>query len=186
MSHTVQEFTEAMDIEQTKLVLGFKSQTKITNNLFAAASVMGTLYGGSAYSKLFTNVREKMGLCYYAASAMDKRKNILIADCGIEKSDILKAKNAIIKELDDIKNNLFTNDELENAKKTLVTSCNSVVDTPNGLESWYLTGFITGREVSPKEEAELIKNVTREDVVKIANYFTLDTVYVLTGGGEDE
>lgn len=186
LSQITQEFVETMDVEQSKLVLGFKSTSPITPQLYPAASVMTTLYGGSAYSKLFMNVREKMSLCYYASSSLDKRKNILIADSAVEHAHIEKAKNAIIEQLDDIKNNVFTNDELENAKKTLITACNSVIDSPGGLESWYLTGFVTNRNLSPKEEAQNIKNVTRQDVVKVANLFKLDTVYVLTGGGEDE
>lgn len=182
----IQNFNETKAVEQTKLVVLYNLTKPINEDSFPALSVMSTLYGGSAYSKLFMNVREKMGLCYYASAGCDKRKGVIIADCGVEKENLEKAKDEIINQFKDIQNGVFSDEELENAKKTLVNSCKSVGDSPNSVESWYLTGFLTGRNVTPEQESENIMNVSRENVVEMANLFNLRATYTLSGGADDE
>lgn len=177
---------EKMDVTQTKLVIVLKSKTDVSNEDSTALSVMNTLYGGGAYSKLFTNVREKMSLCYYCASISDRLKGIIVADCGTQHTDLEKAKNAIIKEFENIKNGIFTDEELSNTKKSLVTSCKAVTDSVNGVMSWHLSNKMTGKNTTPQEEIAAIENVTREDVVKMSNNFEVNVIYSLTGGGEDD
>ena len=60
----VREKTERQDIAQSKLVLGFKSETDLTEPEMV---VFNKILGGSPSSKLFRNVREKLSLCYYCA-----------------------------------------------------------------------------------------------------------------------
>ena len=177
---------EKMDVTQTKLVIVLKSKSKISNEESTALSVMNTLYGGGAYSKLFTNVREKMSLCYYCASISDRLKGIIVADCGTQHTDLEKAKNAIIKEFENIKNGIFTDEELSNTKKSLITSCKAVTDSVNGVMSWHLSNKLTGRNRTPQEEIVSIENITREEVVKMANNFEVSVIYSLIGSGEDD
>ncbi len=183
---TFNETTEQMNVTQTKLVLMFKSNCEIPENLATALSVMNTLYGGGAYSKLFTNVREKMSLCYYCSSISDRLKGIIVADCGTQNTDAERAKKAMLHEFEDIQNGNFTDEEFLNTKKALITSCKAVTDSVSGVLSWYLTSKITGRNKSPEQEIEELNNVTREDVIKVAKLFSLNLSYILTGGGEDE
>ncbi len=182
----IKTVTEKMDVTQTKLVLVFKSKTEIPEPLSTALSVMNTLYGGGAYSKLFTNVREKMSLCYYCSSISDRLKGIVVADSGTNPTDFANAKDAMIKEFNDIKNGIFTDEELSNTKKSLITSCKAVTDSVGGLESWYFSQQITGRNKTPEDEIKTLESITREDVIEIANFFDLSLIYSLTGGGEDD
>ncbi len=178
--------SDKMDVTQSKLVLAFKSETPVSKELSTTLNVMNTLYGGGAYSKLFTNVREKMSLCYYCSSACDLLKSVLIADCGTEHTDVKRAEKAMVCEFENIQKGIFTDEELLNTKKSLITSCQSVTDSVSAISSWYFSQKITGKNRTPNEEIERIKNVTREDVIKLANLFKLNLTYILTGGGEDE
>ncbi len=177
---------DKMDVTQTKLVLVFKTKTPILKEDSIALSVMNTLYGGGAYSKLFMNVREKMSLCYYCSSISDRKKGILIAECGTQNEDKEKAQNAILKEFENIKNGVFTSEELNNTKKALITSCKAVTDSVGGIISWNFSNKMSGNDKTLHERIESIKNITRDDITKIAKRFELSLVYSLSGGGESD
>ena len=49
---------------------------------------------------------------------------------------------------------------------------------------WYFAQKYDGESYSPEEEIERISAVTREDIIAAAKSMKLDTVYVLTGKGE--
>ena len=54
------------------------------------------------------NVREKMSLCYYCRSIVNQRNGIMIVASGIEFSNKEIAENAIIEQLNAIKNGDIT------------------------------------------------------------------------------
>ena len=76
--------------------------------------MLSALYGGTAFSKLFMNVREKMSLCYYADSHFERGSGILIVDCGIEFENREKAQSEIIRQLELVAKGEFTEEEFEN------------------------------------------------------------------------
>lgn len=177
---------DKMDVTQTKLVLVFKTKTPISKENATALSVMNTLYGGGAYSKLFTNVREKMSLCYYCSSITERKKGILIAECGTQNEDTQKAQNAILQEFENIKSGIFTDEELNNTKKSLITSCKAVTDSVGGIISWNFSNKMSGNDKTLRERIDAIKNITRDDITKVAKLFDLSLVYSLSGGGEND
>ena len=180
------EETESMDVVQGKLVMAFRlgapTETKERN----AARVFSALYGGTPFSKLFMNVREKLSLCYYASSTVDKKKGIMLVNSGIEFDKFDEAKAEIVHQLDEVRSGNITDDELNFAKKSLVSDCASMLDAPPELENYYLSQIISGMDISPEQMAELIGFVTREDVVRIANSVECDLIYFLKGGSSDE
>ena len=65
-------------------------------------------------------------------------------------------------------------------------------DFPGSLASWYFSGYCSGEIISLEEGMEKIMNVTREQIIEVANTLVLDTVYTLKadrtnmeGGQED-
>ena len=60
---------EKMDVKQGKLVMGFSSEMYGDDDISLPLMVMCDIFGGAPYSRLFTNVREKMSLCYYCAAS---------------------------------------------------------------------------------------------------------------------
>lgn len=176
--------TERMkNVLQSKMVMVFKSE----NTDFFAMYVLNAIFGGSTTSKLFSNVREKMSLCYYCASRYNQGKGSLIVDSGIEEQNIEKAETEILRQFENIKNGDFTDDEINSAVLFLVNAYNSITDSAGSLIAWYLKQITDGGEIlSPAETAERIKAVTRERIIEAAKSFTLDTVYVLTAEKEEE
>ena len=177
----VQKVTERYQVAQSKMVLGFRLKEKAEEKQLDALRLMVSLYGGTPISKLFVHVREEMSLCYYCAARFDRIKNIMLVDCGVEKENIEKAEKEILHQLDAIRQNDFTDEELENTRLSLRNNFRTVGDSPSSMEGWYLGQRCSGTARAPEEEAARLDQVTREEVVQAAQNVELQLVYVLTG-----
>lgn len=169
--------TEPHDVAQSKMVMAFKTDF---GNL-AAMQVMNAVYGATPNSKLFMNVREKLSLCYYCSLVYNTAKGVVYVDSGTEHSNTGKAEEEILNQLEAMKKGDFTDEELENARRSILNGLRGVNDGHSSLASWYFERIYHNDFYTPEEYMERIKKVTREDVIAAANTLKLDTVYVLTG-----
>lgn len=165
-----------MAVTQSKLVLGFR----VTDPDLAAVRMMVSVLGGSPSSLLFMNVREKLSLCYYCAASYDRHKGILLIDSGVEKDNISLARTEILKQLETIHEDAFTDEEMESARLSLMDAFRTVSDDAASLEAFYLGQIYSGRTYTPEEEAGLLTQVSRKEIVRAAQSAALDTVYLLT------
>ena len=174
---------ESMDVSQGKLALGFRTGgVTMDSPDYPALLVCNALYGGSANSRLFLNVREKMSLCYYASSLIDKLKGLLVVSSGVEFGDFDRAQEAILAQLDELRAGRFTGEERNAAIRTVVNGLRGRLDSQGQMEDDCVTKLICG--VRPDDGAELIRaveRVTAEDITQAAQRIRLDTVYRLTG-----
>lgn len=178
-------FTEKLDVEQSKLVMFFKTPLRKKYPLM----VMQYLYGGTESSKLFLNVREKMSLCYYCYSRLGYAKGFVTTECGVDADNLEKAEKECINQLSEIANGNFTDEEVANIKLDIKNSMLMSRDTVTGLTSLCLSGIIYPENAIPVEEmTEKVNAVTREEIIEAAKSLTLDTVFTLTceGGADDE
>lgn len=175
----VETVTEEMQLSQSKLVMAMKVDTNAKEILLY--KLFSAVFGGTASSKLFVNVREKMSLCYYCSSRMDSSTNMLIVESGVETENIEKTRDAIIEQLEDIKNGNVTDDELMAAKLALRNSYSSISDSLHATESWYLSQTFFGELKNPEEMANKVMTYSKEDIVGAAKKVNLDTVFILRG-----
>ena len=186
---SVKEKTDRLDVVQSKLILGFRAgcaEKENTDEEIAAAKLMSAVLGGTAHSKLFNNVREKLSLCYYCVSRYNPDKGLLIIESGVENENIEKAKEAVLAEIEDMKNGIITDEEIMSAKLSISNAYLTSVDSSAGTQGWYVGQLLRNHDRTPKEEAAMITAVTREQIVKAARGLTLDTIYVLTGSESKE
>lgn len=179
-------FEERMDVTQGKLVLGFRLGECMEEPDRAAIHVFNALYGSGATSRLFLNVREKLSLCYYASSAVILRKGLMIVSSGISFENIESAKAEILAQLEAVKNGDMTDEELLWAKRAVASDLRATMDSQGDLEGYWLSQALDGLEYGPTELAELVEDVTKEDVVAIARSVELDLVYFLRGEDGEE
>lgn len=182
----VKEQTDCLDVAQSKLVIGFRTDCADPSDKVSEMKLACAILGGTAHSKLFNNVREKLSLCYYCQSAYIPNKGFMYIESGVQKENIEKAKEAILNEIEEMKKGNITDEEMISTKLSLSNRYLSSVDSSAGTQAWYIAQMLKGRHVSPQEEAELINAVTKEQVIEAMNRITLDTVYVLTGGDSKE
>ncbi len=180
------EIVEKMNITQSKVAMGFSCAIPINDEKSIALRLMSAIYGGDTSSKLFTVVREKMGLCYYCASTLDRSKGIMIAYSGVQENNREKAIRAMLDQLEEVRNGNFTQEQIEQAKASIITGLESVSDSLYGMESWYLGQILCEIERTPDTEIKAIKKLTAEDVVEAARAMKLSLIYSIAEGGTEE
>jgi len=179
----VREATDRMDVTQGKLALGFRTGG-ITQNSpdYPALLVCNALYGGSANSKLFLNVRERLSLCYFASSMLDKLKGLMVVSSGVEFEKFAVAKDEILAQLEAVRRGDFTEEELTAAVRTVSGSLRAALDSQGRLEDYWTTQVLSGGALAgPDALIAPVEAVTKADVARVAGGIGLDTIYYLTG-----
>ena len=179
------ETVETLDVSQGKLVIGFRLGECMENADKAPMRVFNAVYGSGVTSKLFTNVRERLSLCYYASSILETHKGLMFVSSGIDEKDFAAARDEILAQLDAVRRGEISDYELSAAKSCFASDMRAVSDSQSELESYYLANAVDGAEVSPAELAALSESVTKEQVAQIARGIECDEIYFLRGSGED-
>lgn len=169
---------DSMDITQGKLVLGLQINDNNKDSRFAA-SVYNAVLGGGANSKLFQNVREKNSLAYTASSSYIRTKNIILIHCGIDIDKYKKALETIKEQLEDMKKGNFTDEDVEDSKKLIVSSIKSISAEQDTEITYDYGQELSGEHITIKEYEEKIQNTTREQIIEIANKININTIYFL-------
>jgi len=173
---------EAMDVTQGKLALGFRTGgVNCWEEEFPALVLCNAVFGGTAMSKLFMNVREKLSLCYYASSALEKLKGLVLVSSGIEFDKYETARGEILAQLEAVRRGEIEDWELEGTRRILVGSYMSTLDEQSRQEEFWLGQAVAGLEETPEEVAARFESVTREQVAQAARALELDTIYFLKG-----
>ena len=181
----VSRIDESLDIEQSKLVMFFKTPLRDKYKLL----VMQMLYGGTETSKLFLNVRENMSLCYFCFSRLGFAKGFVSTECGVDRKNLEQTEKECLNQLSDIVKGDFTDDDIMHTKLDITNNLLTVRDTVGGIASHTLLCILFPENAFSIEEAvEEVNSVTREDIIEAAGSLTLDTVFVLSskGGAENE
>ncbi len=169
---------EAMEVSQGKLVLGLNVNIDNDEEKYIAL-MYNNIFGGSANSKLFQNVREKAHLAYVASSNYYRYKNIIIVNSGIEISNYEKALKLIKEQIEEMKNGNFTEEEIENSKKGIIAAIKTISDEQDTGITYYFGQELSKANVSEEEYIKKIENITKEDIVNLANKVKVNTIYFL-------
>ena len=172
------EIQDKMDIGQGKLVIGLDVEINKDDSKFPV-SMYNVILGESATSKLFQNVREKASLAYTARSNYVRQKNNIYIRCGIEIENYEKALKIIREQLEDMKNGKFTHEDLQNAKKYMVSGVQSVQDEQDSEITYYIGQELSGKLTTFEEYIEKVNQVTLEDVQNVASKININTIYFL-------
>ena len=175
--------TEKLDVNQGKIVIGcdilFDEKDLEDKNLRYQAMLYNALLGGSANSKLFQNVREKASLAYTASSNYVRYKSNIYINAGIEIQNFEKALEIIKKQIEDLKNGDFTDEQIENEKKGIISQISLIDDEQDTQIVYFLGQELTNSNVQIEEYKQSISQVTREQIQNIASKININTIYFL-------
>ena len=143
-------------------------------------NIYNLILGATADSKFFKNIREKYSMCYYVSSVGNKLDNLFIITSGIAKENFEKMTTLINKEMNDMIEGNFSNEDIENAQKYYLSILEEVEDKPSQIISSYYAIDLMG--IDPIEtRKEKIMEVTKEDIMKLASKVSIDTIFLLGG-----
>ncbi|AMV65615.1 Zinc protease [Pediococcus damnosus] len=172
--------TENQDVVQAKLDLAYQFPTDFRNDNYYAGIVFNALFGGSPLSKLFINVRERASLAYYANSSVDIFNGLMVVQAGINSQDKEQVLTIIAKQLTDMQAGDFTDEQLVQIKKGLISNYVSSLDLERVYASRELTNDLVGSQISAEEWIDQIQKVSRESIMKVAKQVELQAVYFLS------
>lgn len=177
-SEKVNDVQESMDVTQGKLIIGMDLDID-DDNLRFDVMIYNSIFGGSANSKLFQNVREKASLAYTASSSYYRLKNNIFINCGIEIKNYEKALEIIKQQIEDMKKGDFTDEEVENAKKGIIASIKTIDDEQDTEITYFFSQELSKSKCNIEQYMQRISEVTKDKVVDVANKVSINTVYFL-------
>ena len=169
---------ESMDVTQGKLVIGMDVKNN-TEDISYITMVYNTILGVGANSKLFQNVREKASLAYTCGSNYIKRKQNIMIRAGIEIQNYEKAMKIINEQLEDMKQGKFNDEDIQSAKNIIYATIDNIEEEQDTEISYYYGQELVGKHTTVEEYKQKIQNVTKEQIVEVANQIKLNTIYFL-------
>ncbi len=158
------------ETEQAQLAIGFQGYSYFDPGHYAL-QILSIILGGYMSSRLFINIREKRGLCYFIksyANAYEDTGN-LVVQSGLDKTRIASAIGAIFEELDKVVKNGVTAEELERAKECVKGRLVLALEDSSQVADWYAKQeLLIGEILTPEEKLKKVFAVTAGDIKKVA------------------
>ena len=170
--------SESMDVTQGKLVIGMDVKANVPKLQFKTM-LYNIVLGSGANSLLFQNVREKESLAYSIRSLYVKQKSNIFIRAGIEIPNYEKALKLIKEQLEMMKKGEFSDDALSSAKEYVKAGVVAIETEQDTGIVYYIGQEISKTDTTIEEYLKNIKEVTREDIIEIANNVQINTIYFL-------
>ena len=183
---SLKNVTGDADVVQSKLCIGMRCGTEPVGDEFYAITLASCIFGGSPFSKLFANVREKLSLAYYAVARYSRFKSVMMISSGIQTENFKAAYDEIMLQFKKMQNGEIDDFEIESAKKYLANAYNSLSDSLYGMEDYYLSQCIMGSTQSIEELLDGVLSVDKKRVCEVMKKVKPDTVYFLKGKSAGE
>ncbi|MDI6738589.1 MAG: insulinase family protein [Nanoarchaeota archaeon] len=122
--------------------------------------------GGSAMARLFTEIRTKRNMAYYAYSRLDPLAGILYGFSGIDAKNREAVFSIMADEITKARNGKISKKGFEIAKKLALSSCRMAMHTKESRITALASAVLLGRMDDLRDYENRFKDVTYEDVVR--------------------
>lgn len=156
--------------DQTHLCLGVRAFNLFHPKRYAQ-EILGIILGGMMSSRLFIEVRERLGLAYYISTDVlaDPDTGFLVTQAGVDNKNIEKAIATILREYKKISQKKVPAEELKKAKEYIKGKMTLLLEVSDAKASFYgVQELIENKILTPREIYAKIDKVRAEDVLKLA------------------
>ena len=170
-----------MDVEQDKLSMLFTTGKQGGLEDYNALRQGSVILGGSAYSRLFNNIREKQSLCYYISSVQTLKPGLGIAvESGMSHENLDRVINGVNDEITALGKNGPTPDEINTVREVFKNSFASVRDSAGSIMGYYFNRLVRdGFMGEPEDELQDILNVPVDSITGIIGQMKLRALSVV-------
>ena len=157
--------------EQAHICLGARAFSYLHPERYAL-DILNTVLGEGMSSRLFLNIRERLGLAYDVHSFTQKHRDTgyLGVYIGVDPKKAVDAVNAVMAELRSMSESEVNADELARAKEFTKGRLRLELETTNGVAFWLTyQELLLGEIKTIEEELALVDGVTAEDVKRVAD-----------------
>jgi predicted Zn-dependent peptidase len=157
--------------EQAHICLGVRALSYLHPDRFVL-DLLNTVLGEGMSSRLFLNIRERLGLAYDVHSFTQKHRDtgLLGVYLGVDPKQAVSAVNAVLAELQNLCDQELTEEELGRAKEFTKGRLRLELESTNGVSFWLAyQELLIGSIKTIEEEVALVDAITAEDVRRVAN-----------------
>jgi predicted Zn-dependent peptidase len=159
------------ETDQTHLALGVRTFYSVFHPQKYAAELLGVILGGMMSSRLFSEIRERLGLAYYVRTTVeaDADTGYLVTTTGVDNSRVEKAVKSILKEYKRISKTKVPAAELKKAKENLKGKLSISLESSDAKAFFYAgQELLEKRIMTPQEIFKRIDKVSASDILEIA------------------
>ncbi len=164
------------ETDQTHLVIAVRT-FPIDDERMPAMTVLTTLLGGGMSSRLFTKMRDELGICYYIRASHDPFTDHgdLNISAGVDNARVEEAIREIINQCKILTNDLVGADELKKVKDYISGTTLLELETSESRAEYCGFQEILKKKIdTPEEFMKKVEAVTIDDVKALARQIFVD------------
>ncbi len=159
------------DTDQTHICIGARAFRDMRPERYTQ-EILATILGGMMSSRLFSKVREELGLAYYiqAAASSNPDTGYLVARAGLDNGNVIEGIKAILGEFKKIREEPASEGELKKAQDYIKGKTALKLESSDSLAFYYGRQALLERDVlTPMELFKRIDRVSVEDIERVSN-----------------
>ncbi len=161
---------ETKKTDQAHLCLGVRAFNVFHPQKYAQ-ELLTVILGGMMSSRLFEEIRSKLGIAYYinANSEANSDTGFLMTQAGLDNKNVEKGISTILKEYKKISQKMVPFAELKKAKDYLKGKTTLLLEASDAQASFYAGQELLEKEIlTPKEIFTKIDKVSQDDILEVA------------------
>ena len=158
------------ETDQTHFCLGVRAYNLFHSQKYGQ-DILGIILGGMMSSRLFIEIREKLGIAYYVKTNIDSNPDtgFLVTQAGVDNKNAEKAISTILKEYKKISRKRVPEPELKKAKSYIKGKMALILEASDAKASFYgAQELLENKILSLKEIYAKISEVSANDILKIS------------------
>lgn len=175
---------------QAQLMLGYITDVSYAHKDRFVMRVIADILGTGVSSRLFHRFVYELGISYVAGTQLwiFADTGLFFAHGGFSKDNIKKAVEVILEEIDRLRKERVSDQELSEAKEKDKAQLYFSLETSDAMANFYASQQITEKRIlTPEEISNRIDEVTAEDVQKVAmKYFNIANLRLTISGSLTE
>jgi len=167
-----QVLIKSKNTEQSHFCLGYRTFSFFDEQKYAL-SILAAILGGGMSSRLFMQIRERRGLCYYISTQREHYADTgnLFTQAGIV-NDLVKIKDAlklIFQEQAKIAQGDLTEDEIVKAKELVKGRLLINLEDSSSAANFFATKYLLEKKITPPDEViNKLEAVTKKELQQLA------------------
>ncbi len=158
------------EVEQTHIRQGVRAYDKYDERRYAL-NVLNTILGGNWSSRLYMELREKLGLTYYVRSFMEEYTDTgyLITAAGVPHDTMPKVAKKIVEILRDVRTKGVSEREIKFAKEYIRGSVALAFESTDEVATFLASQELFYKKImTPEEILAKIERVKKSDIMRVA------------------
>lgn len=177
----VRHFLEEQQINQSKLVMGFRFDIDYLSKYTRALQLFNIMFGGLYSSNLFQKIREEKSLAYSIYSDCYISNQLFAVHCGINAKDSETVEKLVLEELEKYQTGNIDESLLNQAKSFALSDIEKLEDSNYSLTNFYYRQSLYKSDKTIDDIINEYKNVTIDDIIYVSRQIKLDSVFLLRG-----